>query len=153
MRHRIRWAAANCGINKPRAYAICCTCGKLLEAKTRADALTLLHEHRMTDDPRRGVPARMRLVTQLPLRELWNDRGIVSSERVLELDAESVRQHLGEDAVAAIATIGARLEWIEGQGLLEWWRAEAEAPTGRTWQASLWSRGWAERILLFERVA
>lgn len=149
VRHRIRRESANEGITGPAIYAIICSCGKRLEGKTRADALTLMHAHRSADDPRRAIPPRRRLVTELPLDELWNDKGLVSTERLRELDADEVQEHLTEDAVAAIARAGAKLEWIDGAELSEWWD-EQEAPE-RAWKASLWSRGWGSRILLFEQ--
>lgn len=49
VKHRIKWEQPNYGVNKSRAYVICCSCGHLMEAKTRADALTLMHEHQTSD--------------------------------------------------------------------------------------------------------
>jgi hypothetical protein len=54
MKHRIKWEQANYGINNPRAYVICCSCGHWIAAKTRADALAALHEHAKAPRPDTG---------------------------------------------------------------------------------------------------
>jgi hypothetical protein len=49
VRHKIKWEQPNYGVNNLRAYVICCSCGQWIEAKTKADALTLWNEHRKSD--------------------------------------------------------------------------------------------------------
>jgi hypothetical protein len=51
MKHRMKWEKQGYGVNNPNAYVICCSSGLWIEAKTRADALTLLREHQESGAP------------------------------------------------------------------------------------------------------
>ncbi len=69
---------------------------------------------------------RLRIVTGLPLAELWNEAGPVPATRGPELDAPQVSTCLREGATGVVARIGEPLLWVRGVELFDWWKAEAK---------------------------
>ena len=69
-------------------------------------------------------PAR-RVVTSLPLSELWNDRGPVSGKRERYLNHAELREVLRSDAVCfAVADVGHNLRWLSAQACFDFWKTE-----------------------------
>ena len=102
----------------------------------------------------------LRVVTRLPIDELFDAQGSVSAERRRDLALTDVRQLLREGAVGAIVRLGEAIDWRDGPQLFAWWKAEA-APRfwagsqepmslddydgGRAWSASEWRAALAAR--------
>jgi hypothetical protein len=66
------------------------------------------------------VDPKLRVVTRLPLQELWNDNGVIVARRTRELSADDVREALRTGARAAVANIGDPLRWLQGRELFDW---------------------------------
>ena len=65
-----------------------------------------------------------RIVTKLPLSELWDQRGTLFGERIRYLDQNLVRELLSTGPVQFIvADCGASLNWIPTQKRFEFWKA------------------------------
>jgi hypothetical protein len=107
----------------------------------------------------------LRVVTRLPLEELWNDEGPVAAARGRDLAADDVRTRLREDAHGVIATIGAPLRWLHGVEFFDWWKSEAkprlidpewerwrlaDLPDERAWLASEWMLANGATVVSFE---
>jgi hypothetical protein len=67
-----------------------------------------------------------RLITTLPLRELWDDRGNVSAERIRDLGREDVRQlsRGGIEPRFVVADIGQPLVWVDREHRYNVWKDE-----------------------------
>ena len=62
--------------------------------------------------------AEERVVTDLPLDELWNDEGIVTRERRELISVPELKRLLDSDGDlhVALAWIGAPIRWVRGSG-------------------------------------
>jgi hypothetical protein len=67
----------------------------------------------------------LRIVTRLPLTELWNAEGPVAAVELGALSEEEVRAKLRLGAVGVVASGGKPLRWLRGAELFEWWKVEA----------------------------
>jgi hypothetical protein len=109
------------------------------------------------------VDPKRRVVTRLPLEELWNDDGVIAARRARDLDA--VRNALRLGTEAAVANVGDPLRWLRGRELFDWWKAEAaprlldpevaawrleQLPDQRGWLASEWTVLNGGSVLAFE---
>jgi hypothetical protein len=68
---------------------------------------------------------RLRIVTELPLAELWNDTGPVEALQLAGVGEDGVRTQLRLGAQGVVASIGKPLRWLRGAELFEWWKSEA----------------------------
>jgi hypothetical protein len=65
-----------------------------------------------------------RIVTNLPLTELWDETGALPGERIRHLDGNLIRGLMGTGQVQFIvANCGAKLNWIPMQERFEFWKA------------------------------
>lgn len=66
-----------------------------------------------------------RVVTRLPLSELFNDDGPVSAIRQRDLSAEDIRELIGGAAFQfVVAGVGAKLVWAPSAERFSFWKAE-----------------------------
>jgi hypothetical protein len=73
----------------------------------------------------KGIPLRpdQRIVTKLPLAELWDDKGTLTSGRVRYLDQSNLIELLRTGPVNfVVADCGANLEWIPTHERFAFWR-------------------------------
>ena len=113
-----------------------------------------------------SVDPKLRIVTRLPLDELWGDDGPLEASRGAALDAGQVIGYLREGADGVMASIGAPLRWMRGARLYDWWKREAkprlldpaaqawrldELPDERGWLATAWTVGDSGHTLVFEQ--
>lgn len=65
-----------------------------------------------------------RIVTKLPLTDLWDERGTLTGERVRNLDQSNLADLLRTGPVQfAVADCGLKLRWIPTQQRFEFWKA------------------------------
>src|SRR3954454_17586936 len=68
-----------------------------------------------------------RIVTRLPLAELWNDEGIVSSSRYRDLVTRDITSLLRMGAVEfVVADVGHPLQWIPAAETFRFWKSEVK---------------------------
>jgi hypothetical protein len=107
-----------------------------------------------------------RIVTSLPLIELWDDRGAVAADRVGDLTGAQVRELLKLGPVQFVMVdVGHRPEWISEADCYAFWRMRLSGniadpsqpaylddfPGGYFYFASLWSTADGSRIVVLER--
>lgn len=64
-----------------------------------------------------------RIVTKLPLAELWDETGALPGERIRHLDESLIRGLMGIGQVQFIvADCGAKMNWISQQERFEFWK-------------------------------
>ena len=99
--------------------------------------------------------ANLRIVTQLPLRELWRDDGFSTTTRGKSLTDEDVRQLLRSGPVQfVVVDVGVAPRWIPASECFQFWKDEAkphlasgarayldDSPDGCCYFASRWE-GW-----------
>ena len=69
-----------------------------------------------------------RVITSLPLRELWDDRGLIEASKSRDLSAEDLRELLRHDRVLfMVADIGAKPVWIPPGECFKFWKDEVQA--------------------------
>lgn len=71
-----------------------------------------------------------RIVTQLPLRELWTSRGRLTAERGRALGASDLAVLLHEGPILkgvrfVVADVGHQLRWLDAGEFLEFWQHDA----------------------------
>ena len=68
-----------------------------------------------------------RIVTQLPLDELWTDQGPLQATRVRELGAADITDLLRLGPVRfVVANVGGRLEWVPVEQRYEFWKSQVK---------------------------
>jgi hypothetical protein len=112
------------------------------------------------------MDAKHRIITHLPLGELWRDDGFSTVERGRSLTREDVRQFLTSGPVQFIvADVGAAPRWIPEADSFQFWKNEAkphvaseprahldEFPGGYCYFASQWQpRGSESPIVVLEK--
>lgn len=114
---------------------------------------------------KKSMDPRLRQVTQLPMKTLWDTDGHdLPATRGEYLDANAVTDFLRR-GVQRVAVIGPRFEfsWIEGVQIFAFWKNEArehlydaarlrleDYPGGYLYHASEWTLDSGGTILLFE---
>jgi hypothetical protein len=109
-----------------------------------------------------------RVVTRLPLEELWDERGVMSADFRRDLDSGQLRDLLRKGSVRlVVADVGLKLEWITSKNAFKFWKAEVsprladprkqqfqidQFPGGYCYLASEWSDGEGEPIVVLRRV-
>jgi hypothetical protein len=111
------------------------------------------------------VDVNLRVVTHLPLRDLWRDDGFVTTTRGKPLTQNDVRQFLASGAVQfVVAEVGAAPRWIPTSQSLDFWKNEVkphlasgakasldEFPGGYLYFASQWGGETKAPIVLLEK--
>ena len=73
------------------------------------------------------MDTRLRIVTQLPLREVWRDDGFSTTKRGRSLAGPDIRQLLGAGVVQfVVADVGAVPRWIPPSECFDFWKREAK---------------------------
>ena len=86
----------------------------------------------------RSVDANLKIVTHLPLRELWRDDGFSTNTRGRSLTAEDVRRFLASGLVQfVVADVGAAPQWIATRECFHFWKNEAKLHLAAQMGASL----------------
>jgi hypothetical protein len=71
------------------------------------------------------MQAALRIITELPLRDLWDDAGPVLGEWVRDLSATDIRELLRQGSVRfVVADIGAKPQWISETRCYSFWKTE-----------------------------
>jgi hypothetical protein len=71
------------------------------------------------------MDAKLRIVTQLPLQELWRNGEPPAGARVRSLDTQQIRDLLRSGPVQfVIVDAGKRPEWIQIEDCFQFWKAE-----------------------------
>jgi hypothetical protein len=74
----------------------------------------------------RSVEPKLRIVTRLPLQQLWRDDGFSTSTRGRTLNNEDIRQFLASGPVQfVVADVGVALRWIPASECFSFWKNEA----------------------------
>jgi hypothetical protein len=69
-----------------------------------------------------------RNITELPLQELWDDRGMVAARRLRDLAAADVRELLRSGPVRfVVAGLGAKPKWVPESDCFAFWKSEVQA--------------------------
>ncbi|MGH7459781.1 MAG: hypothetical protein ACREMA_01975 [Longimicrobiales bacterium] len=77
--------------------------------------------------PQHDYATRQRIVTRLPLDDLWDDRGPVTAARGRDLGREDIASLLRAGAPRfAVANVGDRLDWIAPEQLFARWKQLSE---------------------------
>jgi hypothetical protein len=107
----------------------------------------------------------VRIVTQIPLTELWDSTGVIRAARGPYLTVDDVRDLLGRGSPRfAIADIGKALEWIRGNEAFQRWKTKVrthlvdphqpfvsdEFPNGLAYVASEWTLDDGSTVIVFE---
>jgi len=72
--------------------------------------------------------ASLRIITELPLRELWDDRGPVAARRSRDVSAADLRDLLQRGPVRfVIANVGTKPVWIPEAECFAFWKGEVRA--------------------------
>ncbi|MGE5321616.1 MAG: hypothetical protein ACM3SW_02055 [Actinomycetota bacterium] len=80
----------------------------------------------------------LKVVTRLPLQELWTKDGLVSSARGRSLTAEDISNLLRMGPlIFVIADVGMAPHWIEPGKCCEFWKEEAKPHLAKTVGATL----------------
>jgi hypothetical protein len=105
-----------------------------------------------------------RIVTKIPLTELWDESGTLTDERVRNLDASNIIELLRTGLVQFIvADCGLKLRWIPAQQRYEFWKTAKpqiadpvkpiylkQFPNGTAYSASEWRGRACECFVLLE---
>lgn len=65
-----------------------------------------------------------RIVTRLPLTELWNSAGIVDARRVGDIGEADIVRLLQDGSSLVVADVGQPLLWIADEDRFAYWKAE-----------------------------
>jgi len=105
-----------------------------------------------------------RVVTMLPMRELWNHQGVLQAHRCRDLDFRAIIDLLQTTEIQfVIADCGQPLRWIPPAERFRFWKEEAlgrivaqekiildDLPDGLGYVASAWGKGIDTPIVLLE---
>jgi hypothetical protein len=111
------------------------------------------------------VDANLRVVTQLPLRELWRDDGFSTTARGKSITHDDIREFLTSGPVQfVVVDVGRAPRWIPASECFDFWKNEAgphlasgkkaslnEFPGGYCYFASQWQGETTTPILLLEK--
>ncbi|MCA1552428.1 hypothetical protein I6F36_37325 [Bradyrhizobium sp. BRP19] len=69
-----------------------------------------------------------KLVTKLPLEELWDENHILDAKRISTgLNASAVMETIKEGATFVVADVGLRPRWIDPAERFEFWKTEVKS--------------------------
>lgn len=103
-----------------------------------------------------------RIVTRLPLADLWNDAGSMSATKVRELTGVDIRELLQAGPVRfVVANVAAPLRWVPANECFRYWKNEVQSrvadasevhvdnyPGGYCYFASEWAAGDGPPVVL-----
>ena len=107
-----------------------------------------------------------RIITQIPLINLWTDERELNAKRVRYLDRLSIRELMKQTPVVfALANVGSKLKWISLDQCYQFWKEEVkehlvdkpdkiyidDLTAGYTYIASEWTSESNEPIILLEK--
>ncbi|HJT68796.1 MAG TPA: hypothetical protein VJ731_01280 [Terriglobales bacterium] len=73
------------------------------------------------------MDAKLRIITHLPLAQLWRDDGFATEERGRSLTCEDVRQLLKSGPVQfVVADVGVAPRWIPERECFDFWKDEVQ---------------------------
>lgn len=73
------------------------------------------------------VPCHQRIVTRLPLEELWNDNGPLAAVRSKALNVDDVRSLLRDGPISFVeANLGSNLRWVPESDCFVFWRNQVQ---------------------------
>jgi hypothetical protein len=113
------------------------------------------------------MKADQRIVTRLPLEELWSGPRLISTIKVRDLNAEQIKELLRNAQVRLIvAEIGAPLQWIPNNETYDFWKQECKPnladpdaqvrledfPGAYCYFASEWKSYGGEIIVVFSKI-
>ena len=79
-----------------------------------------------------NVDAKLRIVTHLPLRELWRDDGLQSTARIRSLPEDDIRSLLRSGNIQfVVVNVGASACWIQPSECFQFWKNEAQPHLAR----------------------
>ena len=71
---------------------------------------------------------KLKIVTHLPLRELWRDDGFISASRGRSLTRDDITDLLWAGAVSfVVADVGLSLQWIQLDDCYQFWKDEVKS--------------------------
>jgi len=111
------------------------------------------------------MDAHLRVVVQMPVRELWREDGFSTSTRKKSLSFHDIREFLASGTVQfVIADVGVALRWIPEGECFDFWKHEArlhlasdtkaalnEFPGGYCYFASQWEGETTAPLVLLEK--
>ena len=72
------------------------------------------------------MDAALRVVTRLPLEQLWRDSGVVITSRRRALTVDDITQLLSFGTVEfVVADVGKKLRWLDPTNCSDFWKIEA----------------------------
>ena len=78
------------------------------------------------------VDAKLRIVTHLPLRELWQDDGLKTTARIRSLTEDDIRSLLRSGKIQfVVVDVGAVPRWIQPNECFQFWKNEAQPRLAR----------------------
>lgn len=106
-----------------------------------------------------------RIVTKMPLTELWDEIGTLTGKRIRDLDLSNVLELLRANSVQfVVADCGLKLRWIPTEQQFEFWKTVRPQvadpvkpiylrhfPNDTAYIASEWRGRAGERLILLER--
>lgn len=73
-----------------------------------------------------------RVVTRLPLAELWDDAGPVATTLAGDLTASDIREMLRSGPVRfVVANVGSPLRWVPANECFQFWKVEVQSRVAR----------------------
>jgi hypothetical protein len=123
-----------------------------------AGALTLVQGAQM--DPAQ------RIVTRIPLRDLWRDAGLLDAHRHGRVGRNEIPKLLRDGSTLVVADVGHPLRWIPEQDRFTFWKAEVKDhlvpaqddsfyydtyPKGYCYVASVWHCVGAAPVIVLEK--
>ncbi len=67
-----------------------------------------------------------KIVTKLPLEELWNGNEMLNARRISWLNATDVRELMKAGATFVVADVGQPPRWIDSADRFDFWKAEVK---------------------------
>jgi hypothetical protein len=107
---------------------------------------------------------KLRIVTSLPLRALWDHSGPVEAQLVQHARPEQLRELVAADVPTfVVASVGAPLSWVPAAEAFAFWKRDVRSrianpdgfhlddfPDSRAYVASIWKRPDGRVIILLE---
>ena len=110
-----------------------------------------------------GMDRALRIVTEMPLSELWDHNGPLNAQRVGHLDSADIQELLRiAPVIFVVANVGSTLEWLSIEQCYQFWKSEVrlrvcvpdkpidldQFPGAYCYLASEWSLGSSSLIVL-----
>jgi hypothetical protein len=112
------------------------------------------------------VDPAQRIVTGLPLAELWNNKGLLDAHRAAQVGEADIVRLLRDGSSFMVADVGLPLQWISEDDRFEFWRTEVKRrlvppeadgfnlddyPGNYCYVATIWKRRSATPVIVLER--